>query len=745
MKKIFTGLLGLLISLGACAQQLTGTLSNDQGEKLFGATLNWENTDIATVADETGYFSLPSLDTAAYLMINYVGYEAVAVLVEPHENNLDITIDGITDLMEVEVAAKVKDNYTSTLETRNVEVIGSGELRKAPCCSLAESFETNASVDVGYTDALTGAREIRLLGLRGVYTQMMVEKRPSTRGLASAFDMSYLPGTWLHSIQISKGAGSVQHGYQSITGQINSELVKPFEDDRFFINLYGSTFGRGEANIHLNKQLTNKWSAGLLLNGSTRHNSLDNNKDGFYDTPQKDMLDGMLRLFYRGDLLRAQFNVHAIKDETVGGQMPDADKNSDQLFRVLQNNERVELFGKMGYLGFDNPNSSFGLITSAAWHRLDGRYGRQWHRGTQRNFYLNGIYSSVIGSVDHKWNAGFSYLYDDYDEMLNETDFSRTERVPGAFFEYSYGHVKEPGAEESEESQGIWQKLGVVAGMRVDYHNMFGWLWTPRLNVKYNFSDNSVIRVAGGRGYRTANVIAENVGLLATSFRIVRTEELEMEDAWNMGVNFTQNFSLRGQDGSISLDAYRTHFNNQVIVDREHVTDEIWLYNLDGRSFANSILAVLSYELIPGIDIKMAYKLNDVRMEFLHGFHDMPMVARHQGLITVDLETPNEKWRLNTHFNLVGRQRFPYNYGVPFEYAREHYGSSPAFVTVGTQLTRRFGPLEVYAGVENLTGYTQDNPIIDWQNPFGEYFDASQIYAPITGAMGFVGLRYGIK
>ena len=484
MKHIFfIFFLNILFTSFAFSQIITGTISNDEGEFLFGATLMWEGTSIGAVADENGYFELPKQDTIAHLRIDYVGYEPMLVEVLPEETELTIAISGITELMEVEVAAQKRDNFVSTLSTLNVETIGSGEFRKAPCCNLAESFQTNASIDVMYSDAVTGAREIQLLGLRGTYTQMMIEKRPALTGLGSAFAMEYIPGTWLNSIQISKGTSTVQNGYQSITGQINSELVKPFEDKRLFINLYGSTFGRAEANIHLNHQFSEKWSSGLLLHASTRQNQLDKNEDTFYDTPQKTMYDLLFRTFYRGKVFRSQFNVHALTDRHTTGQIPTAALFNP--YQISQNNDRIELFAKGGYLGFKNPAHSLGFIANAAWHQLDAFYGNRHHFGTQQNAYLSGLFSTNKGGEkQHKIDVGFSYLYDNYEEQLDDTDFSRLESVPGAFVEYSY---LPPAPHYEDDPKTFANKFGAVMGLRLDYHNLFGWLLTPSCQRKVQF------------------------------------------------------------------------------------------------------------------------------------------------------------------------------------------------------------------------------------------------------------------
>lgn len=752
--RIILSIAALLFVNALAAQMISGTVANEEGEYLFGATLLWKGGETGAVVDMDGTFEIAKQEDGGILVIDYVGYESIEIEVGAEEDNLEIVIGGITELMEVVVAAKIRDNYTSTLKTLNIETIGADEFRKAPCCNLAESFSTNASVDVAYSDAVTGAREIQLLGLRGTYTQMMIEKRPSMTGLGSAFAMEYIPGTWLHSIQIAKGAGSVQHGYQSMTGQINAELVKPFEDKPVFVNLYGSTFGRGEVNVHLNKEINKELSMGLLLHGSTRHNELDGNNDSFYDTPQKDMLDGMFRLFYRGDVLRFQLNAHALTDKHTAGQiLPVIPKPGFPYYQIAQNNERVELFGKIGYLGFDNPNHTVGFITNASWHNLDSNYGKNIHRGEQRNVYINGMFSAYDETQKHHLNIGASYLYDDYQERLNDTDYGRTEKVPGVYLEYSFTPsvdellVCEEEKENDEEihENEFFKRFGVVAGLRTDFHNLFGTLITPRLNLKYNFSVDNVIRLSAGRGYRTANVIAENVGLLASNRSVVLEEDLDMEDAWTFGINHTYNFKIGEREGSLATDLYRTQFNNQVIIDRERDFQHIYFYNLKGESFSNSFLSVLSYDLLEGLEIKLAYKMNDVKISYRDEvLIQRPMVAKHKGLITLDYTTPDENWDFNSSLQIIGKQRFADLLDNPLHNGEHHVGTTPAFTQLGLQVTRKFGNFEIYLGGENLTNFIQQNPIIDAENPFGDYFDATHIYAPITGRMGYLGIRWSL-
>jgi outer membrane receptor for ferrienterochelin and colicin len=675
-----------------------------------------------------------------------VGYEPLYIEVAPEETNLEIELNGIHDLMTVEVAAKKFDNYTSTIEILNLETIGAGELRKAACCNLSETFNTNVSVDVAYSDAVTGAKEIMMLGLRGTYTQMTVEKRPALTGLGSPFAMEYLPGTWLNSIQISKGTGSVQNGYQAIAGQINTELVKPCEDHPLFVNVYGSTFGRGEANVHLNHEFTDKWSAGLLLHGSTRKNQLDANDDTFYDTSQKDMLDGLFRLFYRGDLVRAQFNVHALTDRHEAGQIVPEGADPANYYRIAQNHDRVELFGKIGFLGFEDPSQSLGLIMNASTHKMASYYGNRSHRGEQKNFYSNLMFATDLANASNQLITGFSYQYDDYQERLNDADFGRIESVPGIFVEYTFDHEHNPLEEAGQEDKEnkFMEAFGATVGLRLDHNSLFGWLVTPRANVSYNFSDNSIIRWSVGRGFRTANVVAENIGMLASSRTVKVLDALDIEEAWNTGLNFTQKFTIGDRSGSFSADVFRTSFVNQVVMDMDAAIDAVFFYNLDGKSYSNSLITVLSYEVLKGLDIKVGYKFNDVQVTFQDGeTRPKPLVAKHRGLISVDYATPNEKWDFNVNTQLVGKSRFAHVTGNPFHNDEQHLGQTKPFALVNAHFNYKVRDnFEIYVGGENLTGFTQENPILDWQNPFGEYFDATQIYAPITGAMGYMGIRF---
>jgi outer membrane receptor for ferrienterochelin and colicins len=741
MKKISFLAFFIYFSPSLFAQNLKGMVMSADGEALIGAIVRWQHTNNGVATDEKGWFSIPQKEKLDSLEVSYVGFITKKIAVQPETSEIHIPLNPDGLLKETTVKARKQDSYVSTLSIKNVETVTSNEIKKAACCNLSESFISSAAVDVSYADAVTGAKEIQLLGLRGGYSQFMIENRPAMTGLAAPRAYEYISGTWLESIQIAKGTSTVMQGYQAISGQINAELVKPDKDAPLFVNLFSSTGGRNEANIHLNRKINNRLSTGLLLHGNYTGLEIDTNHDGFLDNPLRQQLNGLYRILYQGDKIMTQWNIHALTDKIKAGQTTSHETESATSphavhglshYAIRQDNSRVEVFGKLGYIGFDEPYKSLGSIWSASWHRADDVFGAKLHGGTQMSFYSNLIYATIINNTDHKINFGGGYQYDRIQENYNKIDLSRTESVTGVFSEYTYNW-------ENFEEKGLYA-FNLIAGVRLDYHNLYGTRFTPRLNGKLNFTENSVFRFSAGRGYRTPNIIGDNIGMLATGRIFKINTDIQQESAWNYGINYTQNFKFASRDASISVDLYRTDFTNQLIADMFSSPSEARFYNLNGKSFANNFLVMLNWNFLQGFDTKIAYKYNDVQATYGSTLIQRPLTAKHRGLVTIDYTSLNKNWRINTQAQLVGKQRI-----IPSHSSSDvahHSTYSEPYMLVNAQITRVFGNLEMYLGGENLTGYVIHSPIINPQDPFNTAFDASQMYAPMMGALGFVGLRW---
>jgi outer membrane receptor for ferrienterochelin and colicins len=484
--------------------------------------------------------------------------------------------------------------------------------------------------------------------------------------------------------------------------------------------------------VHLNQIVNKRYAHQVLLHASALQNKIDNDQDAFLDLPLKRQYNGMYRGFYSNNNIEGQLFIHALTERRQSGQLSEQNPVRNP-FLIDVENKRVSVTGKLGYLGFKKPYNSFGSQWSATYHDVDALYGRNRYNGEQRSFYANLIYATIISTTDNKLNIGGSVQYDDYKEYLNDRDLSRTDILTGAFGEYTYSRpVLGKG----------YNDITFIAGLRADYHQKFKTFVSPRLNFKYNFNEGDVIRVSAGRGVRVANPIAENIAFLATNRTIVIGNDLKPEDAWNFGLNAVKTFKIADREWRLSADVYRTQFVNQIIADIESDYKTAQFYNLDGKSYSNVFLTMLNAQILRGLDLKLTYKLNDVKTTYKNRLDEVPLVARHRALASIDFRTPNKKWLFTWTSQLIGQQRLADRTYVPSQYHHDHDGLSPTYSISHFSVNYLLKKIEVYGGAENLFNYTQHSPIIAWQDPTSEYFDATQVYAPMMGRRLYIGLRW---
>ncbi len=713
---------------------------NGKFEPLSNASVYWSGTKNGVLTDSFGVFSINVMATNQRLVISYVGYKADTISVANYKE-MKIILAAKNQLNEVTVFSRPNGTYIPYLSTIRTQVMTGTELLKAACCNLSESFETNPSVDVSFNDAITGSKQIQLLGLSGNYTQLTVENLPGPRGLATPLGLNSIAGPWIESIQLTKGVGSVANGFESIAGQINVELKKPETAERLLANVYVNDFGKTDLNVNLSQKINSKWSSGLLLHDDFLNNKqLDFNKDGFRDLPTGNQFGLVNR--YKFDNSKgwlAQFGIKVLNDNKVGGETafdPAKDKNTSNHYGLGINTERYELFGKIGYVFPQQKYKSIGLQLTAIDHQQDAYFGLTTYNAKQQSFYGNLIYQSIINSTIHKFRTGLSFQYDKYNENLNLLNYNRKEIVPGAFFEYTFTPT---------------EQFSMVAGLRADNNNLYGSFITPRLNVRYEPIKGTTFRLSAGRGQRTANILAENNSVLVSA-RQLNFENypkgvgygLNPEIAWNKGVSFDQKFKLFNNSASLGVDYFRNDFENQVVVDLENART-IHFYNLNGKSFSNSVQAELNIQPAQKFDVKMAFRYFDVQQTYHGNLLDRPMISKNRAFLSVDYAT-NNSWKFNYTITYNGRKRIPNTTANPALFELPAY--SPSFVLMNTQVTKAIGklyPMEVYMGIENITNYYQQNPILSASTPFSPYFDASLVWGPTTGRMFYFGWRLKIK
>ncbi|WP_299669599.1 TonB-dependent receptor [uncultured Polaribacter sp.] len=759
MKRHLFHIFLLLFPIFILAQShLTGMIIDKQNPKdnlgVSGATVNWLNTNVGAITNEKGWFSIPYKPEYNKLVVSYIGYKTDTITI----TNLQPIHHFITPesaLDEITIKSKRDAIQKSLFATANMFTVNNDELLKAACCNLAESFETNPSIDVSFSDALTGTRQIQMLGLKSPYLLITQENVPSVRGAAQAFGLTFTPGTWVESIQITKGAGSVVNGYESISGQINAELVKPFSDNTFFLNAYSSLNGRLELNTHFNEKVSEKWQTGLYIHGNYRGEKFDRNDDDFLDAPLAKQINVMNRWQYTD----AQngwvsfINFRFLNDEKQTGELtfnPTTDKGTtnkpvlsgDEVWGSEIDTQRFESSAKLGYVFPELPYQSFGFQLAYSNHQQDSYFGLNVYDIQHESVYSNLIFNSIIGDTRNKFKTGISFTYDKYDELVNTSKFNRKENSAGAFFEYAFDNLED---------------FSLTAGLRIDAHNLLGTFLTPRLHLRYAPWENGVFRASAGRGKRSANIFAENQQLFASSRQINidavggNIYGLNPEIAWNYGISYLQKFELFEKKGDITFDFYRTDFENQVVVDwesRSFGTPEISFYDLDGKSIANSFQVEAFYEFKEGFTLRTAYKYFDISTDYKSGRLQKPLQPRNRFFANVSYETiaieNGPQWKFDATFNSIGQQRLPDTSSNPTQYQLAAY--SKRFNLLNSQVTKVFSnKFEVYIGAENLTNVQQKNPILASDAPFGANFDTTIVYSPIFGRAIYAGLRFKIE
>ena len=742
---LFFSFLFLLFALSANAQTQTRTLYGSVFEKgrnntenpVSGAKIQYSKKSFA-FTDKDGKFSLMVPDSAKQVVVLYehIGRDTIAL--SDLSKELRVVYPMYQKIRDVVITQKRFATEISLLSLQKVERISGKELLKAACCNLSESFETTPSVDVAFTDAVTGYKQIQLLGLAGPNTLITRENIPEVRGLASITGLTFTPGQWIEGMQLSKGTGSVVNGFEGLAGQINIELRKPMEGDEQFYNLYQSNQGRTEANTYVRFTPKERLFTNLFLHGKTQWMKVDQNGDKFLDQPMGNSFIGSNRWMWFGKKgTELQLGVKYNYTDNWGGNelytKEESPATSNYWGMKLKTN-RLDAWSKIGKVYEQKPWKSMGLQLAFSAHRQDMSFGRKTYIADERSFYANYIFQSIIRNPNRVIKIGVTFNYIDRNEEVNLAKYKNSEMTTGVFSEYAHTFSK---------------KVNAVLGARVDYHNLYGVYVTPRFHIRYAPDEHLAIRASAGKAYRTATVFSENLGLFSTNRTVLIVPSqtngvygLKNESAINTGMNATYKFKLNYRPGTLSGDYYYTRFQNQVVTDWEE-SQFVKFYNSTKLSYAHSFQLQLDYELIRKLDVRLAYRYHDVQTTYDNTLRQKPLNAKHRAFINVGYAT-RSKWSFDYTVQWTGSKRIPSTVLNPTEL--QFATKSPAFITMNAHINKSLGRgFEVYGGVENLLNYMQNSPIIDSENPFGQYFDGSLIWGPTMGRSIYGGLRYTRK
>jgi outer membrane receptor for ferrienterochelin and colicin len=732
MRHIF--LLLLLVTSGVHAQ-VRGTVTDKEGTPLSGANVLWINTTVGAITTGDGRFSIDKPVGAQQLVVRFIGYENDTIQVTDKDTVLDIILREGLELSEVQVVSRKLGTMKLRNSVMNEDMITGAELSRAACCNLGESFVTNPSVDVSYSDAATGAKQIRLLGLSGAYVQMLTENIPNYRGAAAPYGLGYAPGPWMQNIQISKGTSSVKNGYESLAGQINVEFKKPQIADIVSANLFASSTGRFEANADASIQLSPRWTTMLLTHYENETKSHDANNDGFADIPKVEQHNVWNRWAYMGDHYVFQAGIKAMAEERNSGQVSHGGGGMSDPYAIRMKTGRYEFFTKNAYIFNKEKITNMALILSGTLHDQDAVYGGKLYDVDQKNVYASLLFETEFSPL-HSLSTGLSFNYDGYDQryrLTNDESDSHVkslskESVTGAYAQYTFNAS---------------DRFIFMAGLRGDYSNEYGFFVTPRTHIKYIPNEYVHFRLSAGKGYRTNHVLAENNYLLASSRKVNIPESLKQEEAWNYGASASAYIPVSGKTLNVNAEYYYTDFRNQMVVDMDTDPHAVSFLNLNGKSYSCAFQIEASYPFFEGFSLTAAYRHTDVKTTYNGKLLEKPLTGKYKGLFTASYQTPLGLWQFDATLQMNGGGRMPKPYAMDngslsWDY---RYGS---FEQLSAQVTRYFRHWSVYIGGENLTNYKQRNPIIGAANPWVENFDSTMIWGPMHGAKYYIGLRYNL-
>ena len=784
MKKIILAVLLAFVTCASVYAHAWGTVLDDKGYPLVGANVYWAGTTIGVATDLDGRFKLEPTEKTNLLVTSFMGYHNDTTEVTQHT---ELTIVLVSDLVleEVNIVERKMAVLRSRVSALQVETLTGEALCMAACCNLSESFETSASVDVAYSDAATGAKQIRLLGLSGTYVQMLTENTPNIRGLAQSFGMEYIPGPWMEAIQVSKGTSSVLNGYEAIAGQINVEYLKPQTQDPIALNAMISTETHAEVNASGGWDLNDKVSTGILFHAQNMSLELDHNHDGFLDMPKNTNVNLLNRWYVKTGDYTGQFLVRGLYDRRQGGLTKEATETLSP-YKIDLNTWRVDGFMKNGYVFDAETGTSIGIIASASYHNQQNTYGSHQWNAAQTNAYINAIFQTSFDDSDtdpgddhtYKLSAGLSVNYDRYDESLLgerlEVRGKRYEVTPGVFAEYTYTYK---------------DKVTLLMGIREDYSTRYGFFTTPRMNLRYAPFEWWTLRGSIGLGYRTPNAIADNAAYLASNRmyyfgdRIMDNgygeieNELAQEQSLNTGISTVFYIPIGKKELQLSGEYYYTVFADGVIADMDRSLHGVTLYNMhdveDAEYFSHNWQVEATMEILRGWTMTAAFRYTDVKQTSFNSkvgeyqLRDKPLQNKFKGIITTSYQTPLKTWQFDLTAQFNGEGRMPDGFVIPEGSEQYHTLANGQvyhkwYPQLLGQITKYFRTWSIYLGAENMTNFTQDSPIVGervsgdkairqearsggFVNPHSATYDASMIWAPIHGWKLYLGFRWALE
>lgn len=746
-------LLATTISYGQHTGVLFGRVSSEGKPVEFVNILIVEITQGA-ITDSLGNYRMENVPigkfTVQFSGIGFITSKQSVTVTGDTQLNVDLMED-VALLNEVVVTGTLKE--VSKMESSiPVEVYSPTLFRKNPTPNIFEGLSMINGVQPQLNCNVCGTGDIRINGLDGPYTMVLLDGMPIVSSLSTVYGLSGIPNSLVKRIEVVKGPASTLFGSEAVGGLINIITQDAFTAPQFSVDAYSTSVGE------LNTDIGGVFKAGkasslLGVNYFRFTNPRDINKDNFIDVVLQDRISVFNKWSFKTRSgKQSSIAGRLFYEDRWGGELQwtEALRGSDLVYGESIKTKRFELIGSHPLSA--NKNLTFDYSYND--HNQDSYYGSTSFQAQQKTAFAQLRWNKLFGK--HEILVGLPYRYIFYDDnTLGTADGNKN--APGI--------TSLPGLFVQDELK-FNKKFTLLAGLRYDHHIIQGSIITPRLSFKYASHENSVIRLTAGRGFRVVNLFTEDHAALTGAREVVIVNELKPENSWNGNLNYVHTFLFAKGFANIDASLFYTHFTNRIIGDFITDPNKIIYDNLSGYAVSKGVSLNVESQFTSGLNIIMGGTLMEVyQVQDNTSGERIPQVLapRFSGTATVSYTLPNSKWLIDLTARINGPMFMPV---LPNDFRSD---KSPWVPLLNLQLSRHLhvkkSHLEIYGGVKNLLNFIPVNPLLHPDDPFdrpgGKYFDnngdprpdtnpngytfdTAYSYAPMQGARAFLGVRFKI-
>ena len=710
MKKIIYLICFLTLQLPLYTQNLSGTIKSDI--PIPFASISVKGQSIGTASNADGFFEINDIKEGSYeFVFSAIGFKKLKknISIQAGKNTLDVILEPSSyDIEQVVVTGTMKETFLSASPVK-VDVVTQKFLKKIATTNVMEVIENVNGVQKQINCGVCGTNDIHINGMEGPYTLVLINGMPIMSSLSTVYGLNGIPTSLIKQIEIIKGPSSTLYGTEAVAGVINILTKDPLDVSTVEIESFITS--------HLEKNIDFAYApkmkkVDVLLSGNyfKMDNFLDDNDDNFTDIPLSERLSLFNQWnFKRKNQKNLSLSAKYYQEDRSGGvkEWNENLRGNDSIYGESIYTDRIELAAS-----YELPmDEDVRIEASYNYHHQDSYYGDTKYEAYQSIYFANLIWNKSIGH-NHDFISGLSYRYQTFVDStlanINERKF-----IPALFV---------------QDEITLNRKWTSLLGIRTDFHDEHGFIFSPRLNLKFKPKTYTTFRLNAGTGFRLVNLFTEDHAFLTGSREVLVVEDLKPEESYNINLNANHIFSLGRSTGTLDIDAFYTYFTNKITPDYDVNPNQIIYANLDGFSVSKGLAFNIQQNFGFPLSIKAGGTYLDVySVDDNNTREDELFAPSFTGVFSLSYNLDKINTSMDWTAKVTGPMSLP-SFPYPFERAEE----SPWFSQHHLQIKKVFSEsLTAFMGVKNIFNYTQESPLVDWQNPFGDDFDTSYAYGPL--------------